>query len=136
MLKYTTGPSLWKNYRMFYVEPMILSTWQDDWNGALANNFILSSQSWEVGSPPTGGAGRLELSCVVHTHLTHSHTLRKDHPSECERCWCLLTVRHILVECNQEWKVIFGRRDVVESFRFHPTLILLVLKQIKFYCKF
>ena len=28
-------------------------------------SFILSSQSWEIGSPPTGGAGRLKLSCVV-----------------------------------------------------------------------
>ena len=44
----------------------------------------------------------------------------------------ILTVRHILVECNhfaQERKDIFGRRDVVESFRFHPTLI-------EFYYKF
>ena len=47
--------------------------------------------------------------------------------------------RHILVECNhfaQERKDIFGRRDVVESFRFQPTLIVLFLKQIEFYYKF
>ena len=31
---------------------------------------------------------------------------------------------------------IFGRRNVVESFRFHPTLIVLFLKQIEFYYKF
>ena len=31
---------------------------------------------------------------------------------------------------------IFGRRDVVESFRFHPTLIVLFLKQSKFYYTF
>ena len=51
----------------------------------------------------------------------------------------ILTVRHILVECNhyaRERKDIFGRRDVVESFRFHPTLIVLFLKQIEFYYKF
>ena len=35
-----------------------------------------------------------------------------------------------------ETKDIFGRRDVVYSFRFHPTLILLFLKQTKFYYKF
>ena len=49
------------------------------------------------------------------------------------------SVRHILVECNhfaRERKDIFGRRDVVESFRCHPTLIVLFLKQIKFYYKF
>ena len=48
-------------------------------------------------------------------------------------------VRHILVECNhfaQERKDIFGRRDVVESFRVHPTLIVLFLKQIELYYKF
>ena len=28
-------------------------------------SFILSSRSWEIGSPPTGGAGRMKLSCVV-----------------------------------------------------------------------
>ena len=35
-----------------------------------------------------------------------------------------LTVRHILVECNnfaRERKDIFGRRDVVESFRYDST---------------
>ena len=32
--------------------------------------------------------------------------------------------------------ILFGRRDVVESFRFHPTLIVLFLKQIEFYYKF
>ena len=51
----------------------------------------------------------------------------------------VLTVCPILVECNhfaQERKDIFGRKNVVESFRFHPTQILLFLKQIEFYYKF
>ena len=76
---------------------------------------------------------------IGHTHLTHSYILRKDPPPLCEHCQCILTVHHILVECNhfaQERKDIFGRRDVVESFRFHPTLIVLFLKQILFYYKF
>ena len=50
-----------------------------------------------------------------------------------------MTLMLCLVECNhfaQERKDIFGRRDVVESFRFQPTLIVLFLKQIKFYYTF
>ena len=31
----------------------------------LRTSFILSSQSWEIGSPPTGGAGRMQLYSVV-----------------------------------------------------------------------
>ena len=30
-----------------------------------------SSQSWEIGSPPTGGAGRMKLSCVVPASVIH-----------------------------------------------------------------
>ena len=63
----------------------------------IGTNFILSSQSWEIGSPPTGGAGRMKLSCVVPASVINI---------------CILTVRHILVECNhfaRERKDIFGR---------------------------
>ena len=62
-----------------------------------------------------------------HTYLTHSYFLKKDPAPRCEHCQCILTVHHILVECNnfvQDRKDIFGRRDVVESLRFHPTLVL------------
>ena len=46
---------------------------------------------------------------------------------------------YMYMECNhfaRERKDIFGRRDVAESFRFHPTLIVLFLKQTEFYYKF
>ena len=81
------------------------------------------------------------LCCVriSHTHLTHSYILRKDPPHQCEHCQCILTVCHILVECNhfaQERKDIFGRRDVVESLRFHPTLIVIPFKETEFYSNF
>ena len=42
----------------------------------------------------------------------------------------ILEVHHILVACNllakKKRKNIFGRRDVVEAFRFHPTLVLIL----------
>ena len=49
------------------------------------------------------------------------------HPIDSVHCQCILTVRHILMECNhfgQAREDIFGRRDVLELFRFRPTLIL------------
>ena len=45
----------------------------------------------------------------------------------------------ILLACNhfdQERKDIFVRRDVVVSFRFHSTLIVIFLKQTEFYSNF
>ena len=60
--------------------------------------------------------------------MTHSYILRKSPPPQCEHSQCILTVRHILVESNNfapERKEIFGRRDVVESLRFHLTVVVI-----------
>ena len=111
------------------ISQYIFSTWQDDWNGAVAKKLHSVKPGW---------------SCLVSypdrsNSLTHSYILRNDPPPQCEHCQSILTVRHILLECNnfaREKKDIFGRRHVVESFRFHPTLILLFLKQIEFYYTF
>ena len=125
------------------ISQYISSTWQGDWNGAVANKLHSVKQvlgDWQ------SSYRRYRKDEVVlcrahigHTPLTHSYILRKDPTPQCEHCQCILTVRHILVECNhfaRERKYIFARRDVVESFRFHPTLIMLFLKQIEFYYKF
>ena len=34
-------------------------------------SFILSSQSWEIGSSPTDGVGRMRLFCVVPASVIH-----------------------------------------------------------------
>ena len=122
------------------INQYILSTWQDDWNGAVVNK--LHSVKPVLGDWQSSYRRCRKdevVLCRARIGHTHSYILRKDPPPLCEHCQCILTVRHILVECNhfaQEIKDIFGRRDVVESFRFHPTLIVLFLKQIEFYYKF
>ena len=113
----------------YIISQYIFFTWQDDWNGAVMNK--LHSVKPVLGEWQSSYRRCRKDEVVLcrarigHTHLTHS--------------FINLTVRHILVECNhfaQERKDIFGRRDVVESFRFHPTLIVLFLTQIKFYYTF
>ena len=116
----------------YLISQYIFSTWQDDWNGAVMNKLhsikpILGD--WQSSYRRCRkDEVVLSLARIGHTHLTHSYILRKDPPPQCEHCQCILTVRHILVECNnfaQERKDIFGRRDEVESLRFHPTLIVI-----------
>ena len=87
-----------------HINQYILSTWQDDWNGVVANKFhsikpVLGD--WQ------SSYRRCRKDEVVlcrtrigHIHLTHSYILKKDPPHQCEHCQCILTVRHILVECN------------------------------------
>ena len=97
------------------INQYILSTWQDDWNGAVANKLrsvepVLGD--WQSYTQCRKDEVVLCCARIGLTHLTHSYILKEDPPPQCE---------HILVECNhfaQERKYIFGRRDVMESFRF------------------
>ena len=69
---------------------------------------------------------------IILRHHTYKCVLVNGTPLSC-------FVFSVCTECNhcaQERKDIFGRRDVLESFRFHPTLIVLFLKQIELYYKF
>ena len=61
---------------------------------------------------------------IGHTHLTHSYILKYP-PPRCEHCQC----NHLAQTRN-----IFGR-CVVESFKFHPELILNFLGDSEFYSK-
>jgi len=37
---------------------------------------------------------------IGHTHLTHSYLLNRQDQPECSHCDCVLTVAHVLLECN------------------------------------
>ena len=133
---------LFQQFKRFVISQYILSTGQDAWNGAVANK--LHSVKSVLGDWQSSYRRCRKDEVVLcrarigHTHLTHSNILRKDPPPQCEHCQCILTDRHILMECNhfdQERKYIFGRRDV-DSFRFHLTLIVIFLKQTEFYSNF
>ena len=110
----------------YLIGQYIFSTWQDDWNGAVINKLhsvrpLLgdwqSSYRWCRKDEVVLCRAR-----IGHTYLTHSYIPK-----------CILTVCHILVECNhlaQTRNDIFGRCCVVESFKFHPELILNDFKRI------
>ena len=106
------------------INQYILSIWQDDWNGEVANKLLSVKPVLGDWQSSYRRCRKDEVvSCrtrIGHTHLTRSYILKKHPPLLCGHFQCILTVHHILVECNhfaQERKDIFGRRDVVESFR-------------------
>ena len=123
------------SYRDFkhLISQYIFSTWQDDWNGAVMNklHFVMPVLGDWQSSYRRCRKDEVVLcrARIGHRHLTHSYILRKDPPPQCEHCQCILTVHHIVVECNN----VSGERKYIW---FHPTLIVLFLKQIEFYYKF
>ena len=119
------------------INQYIFSTWQDDWNGAVVNK--LHSVKPVLGDWQSSYRRcRKDEVVLCRAHLTHSYILKKDPPPQCGHCQCTLTVRHILVDCNhlaQRRNDIFGKCCVVESFKFHPELILKFLRDSEFYSK-
>ena len=85
---------------------------------------------WGRGGAPAPMGATAMLLQTVHRHL---YTVKKDPQPQCEHCQCILTVRHILVECNhlaQTRKDISARREVMESFRSYPTFVPLFFKRL------
>ena len=135
-------PRLVSRYTDFkhLISQYIFSTWQDDWNGEVTNRLHSVKpvlRDWQ------SSYRRCRKDEVVlcrvhigHTYLTHSYILKKDPPPQCEHCQCILTLRHILLECNhlaQTRNDIFGRCGLVESLQFHPELVLIFLRNSDFY---
>ena len=119
----------------YLISQYMFSTWQDDLNGAVVNK--LHSVKPVLGDWQSSYRRCMKDEVVLcrgrigHTHLTHSYILKKDPQPQCEHCQCILTVCHILMECNDLARTrndMFGR-CVVESFKFHPELILNFFKR-------
>ena len=86
----------------YLIRQYIFSIWQDDWNGAVVNKLHSVKPVLGDWQSSYRQCRKDEVVCrarISHTHLTHSYIL-KDPPPLCECCQCILTVHHILVECN------------------------------------
>ena len=65
---------------------------------------------------------------IGHTRLTHSFLLSCDDLPECGTCQCLLTVKHILVECV-DLKDVINKHFVASSIK--DLFDNIILKHIK-----
>ena len=117
----------------YLINQYIFFTWQDDWNGAVVNKLhSVTAVLWDWQS--SYRRCRKDEVVLCHTYLTHSYILKKDLAPQCEHCQCILTVCHILVECNHLARTrndIFGRCGVMESLQFHNEFLKDILNFIK-----
>ena len=70
----------------YLISQYILSTWQDDWNGVVANKL-----HWQSYRQCRKDEVVLCRARIGHTHLTHSYILKNDPPPQCEHRQCILT---------------------------------------------
>ena len=82
----------------------------------------------------------LHRARIGHTHLTHCYLLNKENAPECTHCQCLLTVEHILLQC-QFFNDIRERHYKADTLKqlfsdILPVNIINYLKEINYYEKF
>ena len=88
------------SYFKHCISQYILSTWQDDWNGAVANK--LHSVKPVLGDWQSSyrrcwkDEVVLSRARIGYTHLTHSYISWKDPPPHCEHCQYILTTSSFL----------------------------------------
>ena len=111
----------------------IFSTWQDDWNGAVAN--MLHSVKPVLGHWQSSYRRCRKDEVVLcrarigHTYVTHSYILKKDPPPQCEDCQCILMVRS-----DKKWYIC--KMWCGGIFSIPPWISFKFLRDSAFYSKF
>lgn len=79
--------------------------WNSIWTN-LSNNKLrsikTSTEKW-LPPIPLSRSERMSINRlrIGHTHITHSHLMKKEPPEDCEHCHTRLTVEHILIHCSK-----------------------------------
>ena len=74
---------------------------------------------------------------IGHSHLTHEFLLKGEPPPECIPCNCLLTIKHLLIECvdfndvRQRFYQVPSLQDLFKTVK--PEVILEFLKAAALY---
>ncbi|KAI5717307.1 hypothetical protein M8J77_003609 [Diaphorina citri] len=87
-----------------YSKRKILSAWNSEWHN-LQNNKLhqikLENKPW---NPPYLINRKEQVSLtrlrIGHTNTTHIHLMKKENPPICVPCGCVISVKHILTDCQ------------------------------------
>ena len=127
-----------------YINEFVKSKWQSQWDEAIDNK--LHSIQPRLGKWP--GASRqirreetvLTRVRIGHSRLTHSYLMKGEDQPECVPCQCLLTMKHIMIDCIDFHNTriqYFNVHSMKELFdNVQPTLILSFLKDIGLFYHF
>ena len=127
----------------YYIKALFKTKWQEEWNTNI--NSKLHEIHPTIGLWPNGSRTSRREEVVLaririgHTYYTHSHYLKGEPEPECIPCGCPLTVKHILIECDDfkdTRRKHFFQDNMKELFEEnYPNTIIEYLKEIGLYNK-
>ena len=88
-----------KVYARNYIQRQWLNAWNDNnnWLSAIKRDIKVWQPQIKLNRQDRTKIERLRLG---HTRVTHSHLLRGEPVATCNRCGEVLTIRHMLIECE------------------------------------
>lgn len=86
-----------------HIRNTIRGQWQEEWNTAIENKLHIVKPNIGRFITEKGDRFKEVTLCrlrIGHTHATHSHLLNNSPPPKCPKCGDILTVMHVLIECE------------------------------------
>jgi kelch-like protein 2/3 len=117
--------------------------WQNQWNNSAFNKLHEIKPTIGITKVPRSFTRRDEVVLhrvrIGHTYLTHSFLLKTEPAPECNPCQCVVSVKHILLDCpllnNTRFKH-FTSTNLHQLFTsVQPTSIINYLRDTNYYGK-
>ncbi|CAD6245374.1 GSCOCG00013671001-RA-CDS, partial [Cotesia congregata] len=87
-----------------YIKALVKNHWDDKWRNGPSSKLHQVRESITENFPQfyLSRIDQVVLSRlrIGHTKMTHSHIMTKEPSPQCQRCGEILTIKHILIECN------------------------------------
>ena len=88
-----------------YIGNYVTGLWQMDWDQEVNNKLhSIKPKLGDLASAYRSVRRDEVLLCrlrIGHTRLTHSFLFNEEDPPECDTCQCIITVKHILLDCTK-----------------------------------
>ncbi len=120
-----------------------IQQWQEHWNTQVNNKlFQINSRvnKCQLQMKNLHDDMVIRRARIGHTFLTHGYLLRGELPPECNTCLERITVKHILIDCNNLHNVrrrFYSANTLKDLFdKVSCERIIAFLKEVQFYNKF
>jgi kelch-like protein 2/3 len=125
------------------INAYFIADWQTRWNDAVFNKLReikpLIGNTKVPGSLTRRDEVVYHRMRIGHTHLTHSYLLKRETAPDCAHCGCLMTVKHILLDCPLHNTIRCNYFTVTNLYQLfnavQPLHIINYLKEIDLYSK-
>ena len=122
----------------YFINSHFKKVWQEEWDTEVENKLHSIHPALGLWPKATRISRREEVVLarirLGHTHLTHAYLLKGEDRPECIPCACPLTVKHVLLDCDDFSHVrrnYYEENDMKDLFeKVDPTLILEFLREI------